>query len=377
MKQTMIKTNNFFNLSAFYFFYFAAVGVYIMFLPKVLHDVGYSTSQIGVIFAIAPLMRFITPFLFLKHISLSNSIFIYSLSLSVLCSLLFYLTIDNFYLFLLNNVVLGMTLSLTLPFVETLALDTIGKTRYGKSRLYGSIGFMLVALLLGNYLTQSTIALHYYLGSTLLTTLFATLLILSYAKGENKKSDSCSGGGDFSLLKHWSFWVSLFLMQVSFGAFYNFFTIYETEHGISLEVTSYLWAFGVVCEIIMLYFQAPLIKNNLLIIIKFSIFITSFRWLLLYLFPENLTVAFISQSIHAFSFGLYHSAVIIYLYQIYTNKKLAQQFMFGVAYGLGGFVGAILAGWFYGEHLFLFSAAVALISALLVKKTEFRRQETL
>ena len=52
----------FFNLSAFYFFYFAAVGVYIIFLPKVLHDIGYGAFDIGIIFALAPLMRFITPF---------------------------------------------------------------------------------------------------------------------------------------------------------------------------------------------------------------------------------------------------------------------------------------------------------------------------
>ena len=58
----------FFNISAFYFFYFAAVGVYVIFLPKVLHDIGYSTFDIGIIFALAPLMRFLTPFLFLKHI---------------------------------------------------------------------------------------------------------------------------------------------------------------------------------------------------------------------------------------------------------------------------------------------------------------------
>ncbi|RLA78945.1 MAG: MFS transporter, partial [Epsilonproteobacteria bacterium] len=59
------------------------------------------------------------------------------------------------------------------------------------------------------------------------------------------------------------------------------------------------------------------------------------------------------------SFGLYHSAVIIYLYSLYKNKQLAQQFMFGVAYGLGGFVGALIAGWAYGEYLFLYSSVLS------------------
>ena len=78
----------FFNLSAFYFFYFAAVGVYIIFLPKVLHDIGYSTFDIGIVFALAPLMRFITPFLFLKHVKLDQNMFKSALFLSVISSAL-------------------------------------------------------------------------------------------------------------------------------------------------------------------------------------------------------------------------------------------------------------------------------------------------
>jgi PPP family 3-phenylpropionic acid transporter len=118
----------------------------------------------------------------------------------------------------------------------------------------------------------------------------------------------------------------------------------------------------------MLYYQAPLLKNNLLNIIKFSILITAFRWVLLFLFPDNLYITYFSQSIHAISFGLYHSAVIIYLYSLYSNKKLAQQFMLGIAYGLGGFIGALISGYAYGEFLFLFSAIIAILSFLVLLK---------
>ena len=360
---TKSKSHNFFfKLSAFYFFYFAGVGVYIIFLPKILHDIGYTPADIGIVFAFVPLMRFATPFLFLKHVKLDQAIFKTSLVLSVISAIFFYTTIEYFYLFLINNAVLGICLSLILPYIETIALKELGKERYGKSRLYGSIGFMLIALVLGQFLTDSNIALHYYLITTILTALFSFLLL----EFDFKHTDLLKGSEKFSLLKQWPFWLSLFLMQVSFGGFYNFFTIYETSHGISLETTSVLWAFGVVCEIAMLYFQAPLLKKNLLNIIKLSILFTSFRWLLLFLFPDSLAVTFISQSIHAVSFGLYHSAVIIYLYSLYKNKKLAQQFMYGVAYGLGGFLGALIAGWMYGEYLFLYSSAVAFVAFVVL-----------
>ncbi|MCP4970198.1 MAG: MFS transporter [Arcobacter sp.] len=352
----------FFKLSAFYFFYFAAVGVYIIFLPKVLLDLGYSAFDIGIVFALAPLMRFITPFLFLRHINLNQTVFKYALYLSVICSALFYISIENFFAFIINNAILAACLSLILPYLEVTAIKILGKDKYGKSRLYGSIGFMLISLVLAKFLSEPYIAVHYYLVLNILTVVFALLLL----KYDDVTHDETNSNTKFSFFKYWPFWVSLFLMQLSFGAFYNFFTIYETEHGISLEMTSYLWSFGVICEIILLYFQAPLLKRNLLSIIKFSVAITALRWLLLYLFPDNLTLTFITQSIHAFSFGLYHSAIMIFLYTVYDNKKLAQQFMYGVAYGLGGFLGALIAGSLYGENIFLYSAIFALLSLIFL-----------
>ncbi len=343
----------FFKLSAFYFFYFAAVGVYIIFLPKVLHDIGYSATDIGIVFALAPLMRFATPFLFLKHIKLDQKLFKIVLVFSVISSASFHFTIYNFYAFMINNAILGVCLSVLLPYIEIIALKELGKQRYGKSRLLGSIGFMLIGLVLAKFLTVPQVALNYYLIATIFTVIFSYSLLKHDTTLNSVKDDET-----FSIFKYWPFWLSLFLMQVSFGGFYNFFTIYETAHGISLETTSYLWSFGVICEIIMLYYQGNILQKNLINIIKFSIFITIIRWMLLFLFPDSLTIAFFTQGIHAFSFGLYHSAVIIYLYSLYSNKQLAQQFMFGVAYGLGGFVGALIAGWTYGEYLFLYSAMI-------------------
>jgi PPP family 3-phenylpropionic acid transporter len=77
-------------------------------------------------------------------------------------------------------------------------------------------------------------------------------------------------------------------------------------------------------------------------------------------------VVFFAQSFHAFSFGLYHTASIIYLYKLYSNKKLAQQFLLGIAYGLGGFVGALVAGMLYGKFLFIYCAIIALLALFAV-----------
>jgi PPP family 3-phenylpropionic acid transporter len=350
--------NRFFNISAFFFFYFSIVGVWVIFLPKMLDNIGYTPTQIGVIFAIPPLMRFLTPFFFLKIFSLSQKVLHVTLIMMVICVPLLYVTIDNFWTFALSNVFFGISFGLTLPYIETYSLGVLKKERFGKARLWGSIGFTMVALVLARML-DGNMGLHFIAISVLVSVYFAYIISLDDGHFNNdKEKESIT----FSLLSNLSLWVSIFLMQVSFGAFYSFFTIYEVDHGISLEVVSYLWSFGVLCEIVLFYFQAHVIKFDLLKIMKFSIFITAVRWLLLYLYPDSLFVSYLSQSFHAFSFALYHTATLSFLYTIYENRKLASQFYYGMGFGLGGFMGSLIAGKFYGEYLFLSSAIIALLS---------------
>ena len=350
-----------FLLSSFYFFFFAIIGVYIIYMPKVLELYGYSSLQIGTVFAMSPLMRFVTPFFFLKKLHLSQNIYLFALFLAFISALLFYITIDKFFLFLIPNILLGIAFALILPYAETIALEKIGKEHYGRARLWGSIGFIVVALVLAKFMDTPTYALH-FLFITILCTILFGLPLIKYEKNQQEITTNTS----FSLFVHWRFWVSLFLMQVSFGAFYNFFTIYENEHGLGYDTISYLWTFGVICEIVMLYFQAPLMRKNLLSLIKFSTASAVVRWALLYLFPTNLFILYLAQSLHTFSFALYYSAAISYLFEVYANKRLAQQFFGGISFGLGGFVGSIVAGYFYGEYLFLYASIVALLAYLFI-----------
>ena len=346
-------------LSIFYFFYFAIVGVYVIFLPKVLSISGYSPSDIGIIFAVGPLVRFLLPFAFLKGLKINIKTFNIALLILLFSATNFYFSLDSFYKLFFSNIGLGIGLSLILPYIEVISLSTIGKERYGKIRLFGSVGFVLVALVLVKFLSSPVIALNYMLVSTILTAMIA-FVIARNSDAKCKKKDEVSN--DINLLNDWKLWVGLTLMQVSFGSFYNFFTIYETNYGISLDMTIYLWSFGVVAEIFMLFFQGKLLRNNLILILQITTFATAFRWFLLFMFPQNLVILFFSQSLHALSFALFHSAAISYLYHLYKHQALAQQFFSGITYGLGGFSGALIAGYIYQyfpEYLFLSSSVLA------------------
>ncbi len=350
-----------FLFSSFYFFYFSIIAIHIIFIPKVLSMVGFPPSDIGIIFASAPLVRFIIPFLFLRGLQLGRGIFNAALLLLFLSVGSFYLALHSFWGLLFANIGLGVGLSLVLPYIEVIALEQIGKERYGKIRLFGSIGFILVALALVKTLTSAEIAIFYLIATVFFTAVFGFII----AHKEPHQNRTPQENGALHIFLHPWLWIGFLLMQVSFGPFYNFFTIYETDHGISLDMTIYLWSFGVIIEVLMFYFQGPLLRRNLLHVIQATAIVTAFRWLLVYLFPENLTILFMSQSLHALSFALFHTAAISYLFTLYSHRKLAQQFFFGIAYGLGGFVGAISSGYIYEyipEFLFLFAAFVSFIS---------------
>ena len=360
-------------LGAYYFFYFALVGIYIIFMPKVLLELGYSPFDVGIIYAAAPFMRFLLPFIFRHWVALTPKVYVLSLILTFIGSMFFLSTVEHFWFYLSANLLFGAAMGISLPYVETIALSALSRSHYGKVRLWGSLGFMGIALWLGKILSSPQEALYYLCSMAFLTLLFGAYLV----KHDNVPHDIAQDDVSFSLSKYWAFWISIFLMQVGFGGFYNFFTIYETSHGISLEMISWMWSFGVICEIVMLYFQGPLLQRNLLNILQFATLVTAFRWLLLYLFPDSTTITFASQSLHAISFALYHTAAITYVFSLYAQKKLAQQFFLGIAFGLGGSVGAVLAGQIYGEFLFLVEAFITLMAFMVLLVHQKRKQALL
>jgi len=328
-------------LSLFYYFYFSIIGIYIIFLPKVLSGVGYSASEIGIIFAAAPLIRFILPFLFIKGLQLNGKIFNASLILVFASALSFYLSLEHFYFLLLSNIALGVGLSLILPYVELISLDSIGRERYGKVRLFGSLGFIVVALVLVKFLSSAYIALDFLLVLTSAMSVVAYFVQKESSKRVQQEPEVYHN--DISLLRDWKLWLGLLLMQTSFGSFYNFFTIYETDRGI--------------------------LRANLLTVLQVTIFATVIRWFLVFAYPTALAVLFFAQSLHALSFALFHSAAISYLFSHYRHKSLAQQFFSGISYGLGGLSGALLAGFiyeYYPHYLFLSSSLIAFGAFLMI-----------
>ena len=140
-----------------------AVGVYIIFMPKFLHQFGYSASEVGFIFAAGPFMRFLLPFIFRHWITLTPKIYLFSLLFSFFSTILLMLSVDYFWLYLGSNLFFGAAVGISLPYVESIALVKLSKKNYGKVRLWGSLGFIFITLWLGVYL-ESLFEAFYYLS---------------------------------------------------------------------------------------------------------------------------------------------------------------------------------------------------------------------
>ena len=342
----------FLALLLFYFLFFALIGDYVIFMPK-LFSKFFTPTQIGIIFAMMPIARFLTPFIFLKK-PLTQKDYISSIIIAVISS--FMVLSHNFYIILIAFFFLGASFAVLFPYIEAIAIEKLS-TKYGKARVMGSIGFMLYGIVF------SYIKINHLISFIVLMLLTALSAIYFKEDKTIKKSTS----GKINFIKDYKFWLGVIFLQISFGGFYNFFTIYLINHGIDKKYVGWLWGIGVMAEIIVfLIGHRFLHRLKPLKWMKISILLTSIRWLMLYLFANSLLLISASQLIHAFSFAIFHTSALLYISKKYENKTLAQQFYAGIGYGLAAFLGSIISGFLYGENLFLYESLIALLGFLIM-----------
>ena len=127
-------------------------------------------------------------------------------------------------------------------------------------------------------------------------------------------------------------------------------------------------------EIVVFIYAGLLFKyfsvKSLLI---FSLFFTSIRWILVAFFADSAWILSFTQLLHAVSFALYHSASMLFISKHFkkTQQSRGQAIYLGGVYGLGGAIGAYVAGtlWSDGEGAkwaFLVAALAALLASVLM-----------
>src|SRR5262249_16248114 len=100
-----------------------------------------------------------------------------------------------------------------------------------------------------------------------------------------------------------AFMFSCFLLQLSHGPYYTFFSVYLESHGYAHGQTGLLWSFAVVAEVVVFLFMPQLLSRFALrSILLVSLLLAALRWLLIALLVDYLPALLFAQCLHAASF---------------------------------------------------------------------------
>jgi len=359
-----------------YFVYFGILGLYLPYFNLYCYHLGFSGSQIGYLSGIRSATLVLFPFVWgalADRFRQRKSIYLFC-NAAACAAWAGYLTTTAFLPMLALAVVYGIFHAPLISFLEAYAMDLLGedKQAYGRIRVWGSVSFILIVTVLGHLIDRFGIALIVPLilaGMALQTVLAAALPaspVASRPAAEVRRAQV-----------NWArllvFLCCGLIMLVSHGTYYGFFSIHLENLGLPPTYIGISWAVAVLAEImVMINSQRLFMRASLESVILASFFIAALRWLVLAAFQSPLIILG-SQVLHAFSYGTFHMASILYMDRLTPGpaKTLGQGANNAVTYGLGLMVGFMVNGALFdrlgASTLFLISGLLALGGGLLFR----------
>lgn len=367
-----LSPSNIFLLGLTYFLYFGHVGVIVPYLGVFLDGRGFTSQQIGELFAIGTLARILGPNLWsylADKVGKGLLMLRVGALLTCLSSGLAYLG-NDYWLITASLAGVMMFASAILPQIEVVTMDCVqgDPQRYSRLRMWGSMGFIVFTIVIGAILDVTSSEMVLY-GTTaiLLAVFFSTLAIRSVHHDVHLSTvtDSSNEWRKALSLPFICFIVSAGLLQMSMGPFYGFFALYSAELGYTGTQTGIFLALGVVAEIGIFLVAGKLIQRfGIKWLIIISMWLTSIRWLMLAYTPDTWWLLSLSQLLHAFSFGVTHAASVSFIHRFFAKRfhSQGQALYVSLAFGFGGAVGNYGAGllWLDGD-----GAVMAFVSAAL------------
>ena len=373
-----------FILAVQYFLYFGVMGAFLPYFNLYCYKIGFNGVEIGNLAAARQVTMIIFPLIWgtlADRFSVRRPIFI-------LCSFAgtavwgFLLLTADYEWMLLIVTVYGVFYAPLIPFLEAFTMDILGghKKSYGRTRLWGSIAFISMVLGLGGVIDRFSIKI--ILSVILVGSLLQSLVALGIPRVNPKSTLSFGQGVKCVFHRRFIIFIlSAFIMLLSHGAYYGFFSIHLNNLGYSTPFISGCWALASTAEIGVMVFSDRIFKRfSLKKVIIFSFLMAVIRWTVLYRAAGALAIL-VSQLTHAVTYGTFHMASILYVDQLISKevKTLGQGINNALTYGLGLMVGFYISGNLY-EHfgtpfLFAASAVLALLGGIVFTGFEILRPQ--
>jgi PPP family 3-phenylpropionic acid transporter len=344
------------RLAGGYFWYFATIGLFVPYWPLFLAERGLDGVQIGLAMGVFAAMRVVGPPAYAHWADASGRPLrlLQAASLATLCCALAFHWLESAWAIVLVLACYSVLWNGVMSVYDALVLARLGADsgRYGLLRLWGSLGFIVVAVAAGRGLDRVGVDALPLALATLVGITWATLRRLEPDRAREPFRPRSPLGPVLADRRVQVFLVVAFLMVASHGAYYNFFSLYLERLGYDRTVIGLLWAWAAVAEIgVFLLARRLLARYSLRTMMVVALAATAGRWLALALWADRASVVFASQTLHLASFGLFHLCSVAIAQVLFPRDAAARgQALHGsVGFGLGGMAGSMASGWLWSE----------------------------
>ena len=373
------------NFALFFFAYYGYVGVFSPYASLYFADRGLSATKIGILMSLMQVMRIFGPNVWGWVADQSRRRVLVLRLTSVAAALTFcgMFVGQSFMFFFALMVTVNLFTSAQGPISEALMLSSMrgDLTHYGRVRLWGSVGFIVLVTLSGYALDWQGIELMPWIALLMLVMVTSVTFSLHEEPATQHAQPSNSVRELLSRKSVLSFFASTFLMIAAHSSLYVYYSLYLSDMGYSKSVIGLMWSLGVIAEILFFFYQAPLFRRfGVRKLMLFSLAIAVIRFLMIGWGAQSLAVLLVAQVLHAATFGVHHSASVATLQRWFAGPLQArgQALYISISYGLGGTVGGLLlsACWdTFGARWVYVLAAIMSFLGLIAAQLSYRWQD--
>ncbi|MED3561087.1 MFS transporter [Bacillus xiapuensis] len=379
-------------MSRQFFSFYMTWGVFLPYWTGwMIHTKGITVAQAGLIMSLGLVARglstlFVFPFLSRKFSSKTS---LNGMSFATLIAILCYIPADSFVSLLIVTLFLNFVYPALMPALDSTASVLVQSKQlghYGKSRSWGSIGFVVAGMILTIF--TGALGDDVILWALLLCALVFICFGLMSAPAilsEKPQEGQTKKGGMLKLfrIKHFGIvLIIVILLQAAHASYYSYGYIYLQEIHAPKYLIGVIINIAVIAEIIFFFIADSAFKKfSVGSLLTLAAFGSTIRWILVFAFP-NITVFCISQTLHACSFAMAHYAFMKYLIKNIPHEQIpmAQGIYSALALSWSTAVFTIFGGYLYEmEPRYSFIGMIvctipALLLAVVYQKLNLKKE---
>lgn len=377
-------------MSSQFFSFFMTWGIFLPYWTGwMIHTKGITVSQASLVMSLGLVARGLSTLVAFPYFSkkISSKSLLNVMAVGTIISLLSYIPSTSFTGLLLATLLLHFFYPALMPALDSAAGILVQNKQlrdYGKSRSFGSIGFVVAGMILT--LITGAMGDEVILWALLLGTLIFLSLGFMHSPvvlSEKPKMGPNEEHGMISLFRKKHFGLVLIiviLLQAAHASYYSYGYIFLQEIHAPKYLIGLILNIAVIAEIIFFsiagrHFQQFSVGSLLLLAALGS----TMRWLLVFFFPNVIVFCF-AQTLHACSFAMGHYAFMKYLIKNVPPAQIpkAQGMYSALALSWGTSLFTIFGGYLYEiEPRYAFIGMIvctlpSMVLALVYRKLQSR-----